>query len=67
MQGVLANVAAATFLLFGISDLIKLRTGAWWRPTGLLVLKGLCLLSLVACLGVFVTLEILARRRRTDR
>jgi hypothetical protein len=38
---------SASFLAFGISDLIECSTGAWWRPPGLLVYKGLCLLGIV--------------------
>jgi hypothetical protein len=34
------------FVLFGISDLIEIRTGAWWRPTWLLVWKGICLIAI---------------------
>jgi len=33
------------FILFGISDLIEAKTGAWWRPWSLLVFKGVCLIS----------------------
>jgi hypothetical protein len=35
-----------SYALFGISDLIEMRTGAWWRPPALLVFKGACLLAL---------------------
>jgi hypothetical protein len=37
-------VGAVTFLVFGVSDVIEAETRAWYRPIGLLVLKGLCLL-----------------------
>lgn len=30
------------FALFGLSDLIESRTGAWWHPWWLLVLKSAC-------------------------
>ena len=39
---------AIAFFLFGISDLIEARTGAWWRPAWLLVLKGGCVIVLLA-------------------
>jgi hypothetical protein len=39
-------VGAGAFLVFGISDAIEAQTGAWWRPTWLLLLKGACLLVL---------------------
>ncbi len=42
-----------SFLAFGISDLIELSTGAWWRPPGLLAYKGVCLLGIVgSCLSL---------------
>jgi hypothetical protein len=37
-------LAAVTFVLFGISDLVESTTGAWYRPLWLLIWKGLCLL-----------------------
>lgn len=38
---------AATFFVFGISDVIEARTGAWWRPSWLLFLKGACIISII--------------------
>lgn len=43
----LFTVLAAAFVLFGCSDLIEARTGAWWRPFWLLLLKA-------GCVGVIV-------------
>ena len=45
-----AYVAAAAFFLFGVSDLIEIYTGAWWRPLWLLLWKGSCIVGLVTCL-----------------
>ena len=39
---------ALSLFAFGVSDLVEVRTGAWWRPPGLLIYKGLCLLGIVA-------------------
>jgi hypothetical protein len=39
--------AAITFFWFGISDLIEVRTGAWYRPLGLLAMKGTCIAVLL--------------------
>lgn len=39
----------ALLAAFGVSDLIELYTGAWWRPPALLVFKGICLTGLVTC------------------
>jgi len=35
-------VLAGAFVLFGISDVIESKTGAWWRPPWLLILKAAC-------------------------
>ncbi|TLD69800.1 hypothetical protein FEM03_15870 [Phragmitibacter flavus] len=32
------------FFAFGISDLIEIRSGAWWTPWWLLLLKTLCVI-----------------------
>lgn len=55
------TVVAMSVLLvaFGISDIVELRTGAWWRPPGLLVFKAVCLIGLVACVY-----DVYARRKR---
>jgi hypothetical protein len=45
----LGVTASAVSLLFGISDLVEARTGAWWRPWWLLVWKGTCIAALVLC------------------
>jgi hypothetical protein len=39
-------IAAVTFVLFGISDLVESQTGAWYRPIWLLGWKGVCVLVL---------------------
>ncbi len=43
-------LTASFFALFGVSDVLEIRTGAWWRPPGLLVFKGVCLIGLIWCL-----------------
>jgi hypothetical protein len=45
----LSRLMAVFFVLFGISDVIEIQTGAWWRPPGLLALKGACLVGLSWC------------------
>lgn len=40
---------AVTLVIFGASDIVESRTGAWWRPWWLLVWKATC----VAALGWF--------------
>jgi hypothetical protein len=36
------------FAFFGLSDLVEVTTGAWWRPWWLLAWKAACLLGLIA-------------------
>ena len=43
-----AYFLAATFVLFGLSDVVELQTGAWWRPWWLLVWKAICIAILVS-------------------
>lgn len=45
-----AAIAGVAFLLFGVSDVVEARTGAWWRPWWLLAWKGLCLAVLFGLL-----------------
>lgn len=42
-------LSAVTLVLFGLSDVVELQTGAWWRPWWLLVWKGLCIAILITC------------------
>jgi hypothetical protein len=43
-------ILAIAFAGFGLSDLIEVGTGAWWRPWWLLALKTVCLLAIVRLL-----------------
>ena len=43
----LAYGLSVFLVLFAVSDVIEMRTGAWWRPWGLLIFKGICLAALV--------------------
>ena len=43
-------MAAMTFALFGLSDIVEIQTGAWWRPWWLLVWKAVCVLVLLVLL-----------------
>jgi len=44
-----AWLAVAALFAFGVSDLIEIQTGAWWRPWWLFVLKAACVLALTGC------------------
>ena len=57
--GATSIIASIAFLLFGISDVIETRTGAWWRPWWLLVMKGGC----IAVFAVVLARYAVARRR----
>lgn len=49
------------FGLFGVSDLIEMQTGAFWRPLPLLFFKIVCLA------GIVLGLRELARNRSSGR
>ena len=42
-------VSAILFFVFGVSDLIEMQTGVWWRPMSLLIMKGACIIGFVGC------------------
>ena len=47
---------AIAFAVFSASDVIESRTGAWWRPWWLLIMKSSCIVAFMR--GVFVYREI---------
>src|SRR5438105_761749 len=49
-----SRFTAAFFGLFAVSDVIEMYTGAWWRPTGLLIFKGICVLGLTVCFAMLL-------------
>lgn len=42
----LGRKTAAILAVFSLTDLIEIRTGAWWDPWRLLALKAACVLAL---------------------
>jgi hypothetical protein len=46
---------AISFLLFGVSDFIEMRTGAWYTPWTLFALKAACVLSFLVHLRIYMT------------
>ncbi len=42
-------IAGLVVIMFGLSDLVESRTGAWWRPLWLLLWKAVCLTGMVVC------------------
>jgi hypothetical protein len=47
-------IAAITFLLFGLSDIVEVQTGAWWHPWWLFLWKIGCGISMVGLLVVYL-------------
>jgi hypothetical protein len=43
-------ILAVTLVVFGFSDVVETRTGAWWRPWWLFVWKAACVAVLLALL-----------------
>ncbi len=52
-----AILAGVTFILFGVSDFIEIRTGSWIEPLWLLIWNVCCVASLVSCLVWYVALR----------
>ncbi len=46
-------IAAVTFFLFGLSDIVEVQTGAWWHPWWLFLWKSVCVISMVILLIVY--------------
>ncbi len=42
-------ISGMVVILFGLSDLVESRTGAWWRPWWLLLWKAICLTGMAVC------------------
>jgi hypothetical protein len=40
-------IATLTFFGFGLSDIVEVQTGAWWRPWWLFCWKASCVLSMM--------------------
>ena len=53
-------IAAPVFFLFGMSDVVEVQTGAWWRPWWLFAWKAVCVLGMVLLLAGYL------RGRRTS-
>ena len=54
-------LSLGVFVAFGISDIVEVSTGAWWRPWWLLLWKAACVLVMTALLVRYVK-----RRRRSE-
>ena len=45
--GMVLKVLGGVFVVFGVSDIVEVYSGAWWRPWWLLVWKGSCVFVIV--------------------
>jgi|ERR1043166_1056264 hypothetical protein len=50
-------ILSMTLAVFGASDLVEARTGAWWKPWWLFVWKAMCVLALFVGFVRFFRLE----------
>ena len=48
-----ALTAGITFIIFGITDIIEIQTGAWWDPWWLFAIKAICVISLFITFMVY--------------
>ena len=55
-------VLAITLVLFALSDVVEVRTGAWWRPWWLLAWKASCL-----CVMAVITFRYYRGRGQGNR
>ena len=60
----LGFTTSVVLALFGISDLVEAKTGAWWRPPWLLFWKAGCIIALCACATAYYRIKI--RRANVD-
>ena len=47
-------LTALTFYMFSVSDVIEIRTGTWWRPWWLFVMKAACVASMFVLFLVYL-------------
>ena len=43
-------------IMFGVSDLVEMRAGAWWRPWWLFAWKAACVLGMVSLFYLYFRL-----------
>ena len=47
-------MGTVVFFLFGLSDLVEVETGAWWRPWWLFIWKASCVLGMLILLLLYL-------------
>ena len=50
-------IVAAAFVAFAGTDLIEIKTGAWYRPLWLLVYNAVCIAFIVGCYAKYLLLR----------
>lgn len=58
------RLLSIVLVIFGASDLVESRTGAWWEPWWLFIWKALCVLAMLGC---FVRYYRLTKRSEEKR
>jgi hypothetical protein len=48
------QITSMIFLLFGLSDIVEVQTGAWWKPWWLFLWKASCVLGFIICFCDFL-------------
>ncbi|MGM3308274.1 hypothetical protein ACSQ6I_20240 [Anabaena sp. WFMT] len=43
------QITSIIFLLFGLSDIVEIQTGGWWKPWWLLLWKASCVIGFIVC------------------
>ena len=51
------QITSLLFLLFGISDIVEVQTGAWWKPWWLFIWKTSCVLGFIVCFWHFLKID----------
>ena len=54
-------VLVIALMMFGVSDIIEIWTGAWWRPASLMLFKIVCIVAFIIAV---VAITTRARRGR---
>ena len=59
-------IAAVAFIAFGVSDVVEVQTGAWWRPWWLFFWKAACVVTFVALRARYMNAKRAVPRARDD-
>ncbi|BAY05655.1 hypothetical protein H6G54_25720 [Anabaena cylindrica FACHB-243] len=51
------QITSVIFLLFGLSDIIEVQTGGWWKPWWLLLWKSSCVIGFIVCFWDYLKIQ----------